>query len=178
MSEPFVGEIRLLPYTFAPRGWAYCDGQLLPISSNTSLFSLLGTTYGGDGRTTFGLPNIKDRAAMSDGRGTGLSSYRLGQSVGAATVSLQESNLPAHNHTTSVARLTGTSGEPSGSLIAGIDNDIMLKPYVKDAGSKPKIAMASSALANSGGSQPHENRQPYLVLPFCIALMGIYPSRS
>lgn len=178
MAEPFIGEIRLFPYNFAPRGWAFCDGQLLPIAENTALFSLIGTIYGGDGRTTMGLPNLEARATLAEGRGPGLSYYRLGERSGTPMVTLSEAQLPTHNHAANAMRALGTSGEPSGNLMAGTDNVPTFMPYVRDAATQPKVDMSSSALANSGGSQAHENRQPFLVIPFCIALMGLYPSRS
>ncbi|WP_444995377.1 phage tail protein [Aliikangiella sp. IMCC44359] len=178
MAEPFIGEIRLFPYNFAPRGWAFCDGQLLPIAENTALFSLIGTIYGGDGRTTMGLPNLVSRAALAEGRGPGLSYYRLGERSGTPMVTLSEAQLPTHNHAANVMRALGTSGEPSNTLMAGIDNVPTFRPYVKDAASTQKIYMSLEMLSTSGGGQAHENRQPFLVIPFCIALMGLYPSRS
>lgn len=154
MSEPFVGEIRVFPFNFAPRGWALCNGQLLPISQNTALFSLLGTFYGGDGRTTFALPNLQGTTAIGTGQGPGLSPVVIGESGGASTVTLLESQLPAHRHTHSGA---GTTNRPAPGLL-------------------PADGSALTPAAFS--PQPHENMPPYLVANYCIALQGIYPPRS
>jgi microcystin-dependent protein len=181
MSEPFIAEIRLMALNFAPRGWAFCDGQLLPISQNTALFSLIGTTYGGDGRTTTALPNLQGRAPMHPGRGPGLTSRRLGQRIGSETASLSEAQIPSHNHTYRAVQATGTENEPNANLMVGegIPGSKKVNPvefYKQDATSM--VSMASDSLSVSGGGQAHENQQPYLTLNYCIALMGLFPSRG
>jgi microcystin-dependent protein len=173
MSDPFVAEIRVLPFNFAPKGWANCDGQLMPISQNTALFSLLGTTYGGNGTSNFALPNLSGSFAMGAGQGAGLSLRSLGEIDGEATVSLLASEMPAHTHGL-MAGITPASTSPAGNVMA---------PTAAGGGNVyhapgPTATMASTAISPAGGSQPHENRQPYLALTFCIALQGIYPARS
>lgn len=173
MSTPFLAEIRVMPYNFAPQGWAQCDGQLMPISQNTALFSLLGTNYGGDGRTTFGLPNLSGKFAMSSGQGPGLSPRTVGESVGQGNVSLLVSEMPAHGHAL-MAGVTPLSSSPAGNVMA---------PTAVGGGNvyrAPGAAapMAGVAISAAGSGLPHENRQPYLALNFCIALQGIFPSRS
>lgn len=172
MSDPFVAEIRVLPYNFAPNGWASCDGQLIPISQNTALFSLLGTTYGGNGRTTFALPDLRGSFAMGTGPGPGLSPRDLGQPVGQATVSLLASEMPGHTHAL-MAGSTPGSTSPAGNVMAPSANGASI--YRAPGAVAP---MAGTAISAAGGSQPHENRQPYLALTFCIALQGIFPPRS
>ena len=169
MSEPFIAEIRIFAGNFAPRGWAFCDGQLLPISQNTALFSLIGTTYGGDGRSTTALPNLQGRAPMHPGRGPGLTARRLGEHVGVETVTLTEAQLPNHNHT-----LMGTDEDPEETSPVGQ----VLAPTQAYRTTGTSVAMADSALPSTGGSQAHNNMQPYLTLNFIIALVGLYPSRS
>jgi microcystin-dependent protein len=176
MSEPFIAEIRIFGFNFAPRGWAFCDGQLLPISNNTALFSLIGTTYGGDGRTTTALPNLQARGPMHPGRGPGLTSRRLGQKVGVETVSLDESQVPSHNHNFVVTRNPPTSNSPT-NLHPGKHIDANRGNMYKENGSLD-AQFANSAIANTGGGQGHQNLQPYLTLNFCIALVGLYPSRG
>jgi microcystin-dependent protein len=170
MSEPFVAEIRIFAGNFAPRSWAFCNGQLLPVSQNTALFSLIGTTYGGDGRSTTALPNLQGRVPMHPGRGPGLTARRLGQRGGVEMVTIDEAQMPNHTHT-----LRAESDEP------GEDNDpngaALAKAGVYTAASN-LVSMSDSALPNAGGSQPHNNMQPYLTINFIIALQGLYPSRS
>jgi len=172
MSDPFVAEIRVLPFNFAPVGWATCDGQLLPISQNTALFSLLGTNYGGDGKSTFGLPRLTGRFAMGEGQGPGLSQRSLGEDLGAASVTLLTSEMPAHNHDLK-AGASGLAASPAGALPAPAANGA--STYRAPGAPAP---MAADAIGVAGGGQPHENRQPYLGLMFCIALQGIFPSRN
>ena len=173
MADPFVGEIRIFRGNFAPSGWAVCNGQLLPISQNTALFSLLGTSYGGDGRSTFALPNLQGRMPMGPGQGPGLSSRQLGDSGGEATHTLTEAELPAHSHgvKTSVSADTGTPAA-----------DRYLAPSSDGASlyhSPTKLApMATSASSPTGGSWAHNNQQPGLGVNYIIALQGIYPPRS
>ena len=172
MSEPFLAEIRVMPYNFAPRGWATCDGQLLPISQNTALFSLLGTNYGGNGVSNFALPDLRNRTAMSAGQGPGLSNRDLAQTAGQSSVTLQASQMPQHSH--------GLMGGSSG-LVASPANAAMAPPATGASVYRipgATAAMASESIGPTGGSQPHENRQPYLGLLFCIALQGIFPSRA
>jgi microcystin-dependent protein len=173
MSEPFVAEIRIFAGNFAPRSWAFCNGQLLPVSQNTALFSLIGTTYGGDGRTTTALPNLKGRAAMHPGRGPGLTSKRLGQRGGTETVTLSEAQMAAHKHTARGSENVAIATAPENDYVArgggrGINSYIA---------SNSNIGTFNS-MDNTGGSQPHNNMQPFLTMNFIIALQGLYPSRS
>ena len=176
MSEPFVAEVRIFAGNFAPRGWAFCDGQLLPIAQNTALFSLIGTTYGGDGRSTTALPNLQGRLPMHPGRGPGLTARRLGERVGAETVTLSEAQIPSHSHTVRAATGGGTAGLTPGTTTAlaragGGDS------YQTNT-SGNLVDLASETLATTGGGQAHTNLQPFLVLNFIIALVGTYPSRG
>ena len=171
MTEPFLGEIRLFPYNFAPRGWAFCQGQLLSIAQNTALFSLLGTTYGGNGQTTFALPDLRGRVPLSSGQGPGLSFYTLGEQGGVENVTLIQQQMPAHNHPLQVNNSGSATGRPSG----GYPGQTSTNTY---APSPDGTTFAAQAVSNSGGGQPHENRQPYLALNYCIALEGIFPSRN
>ncbi|MEP4037043.1 tail fiber protein [Pseudophaeobacter sp.] len=176
MSEPFIAEIRIFAGNFAPRSWAFCDGQLLPVSQNTALFSLIGTTYGGDGRTTTALPNLQGRAPMHPGRGPGLTARRLGQRVGAETVTLTEAQIPSHSHT---GRATTTQGAPG----QGPTNTASLArsrigDNLYNSGTSNVVDLASASVATTGGGQAHTNLQPFLTMNFIIALQGLYPSRS
>lgn len=170
MSEPFVAEIRIFAGNFAPRGWAFCDGQLLPIAQNTALFSLIGTTYGGDGRTTTALPNMKGRAPMHPGRGPGLTSRRLGQQGGSETVTLSEAQMPGHNHQMNISNEDGDRRDPTNRYIGRGTAQFGPTP----AGG----TLDSRVLPNEGGGQLHQNMQPFLTMYFIIALVGLYPSRS
>jgi len=172
MSEPFVAEIRIFPFNFAPTGWAFCDGQLISISQNTALFSLLGTTYGGNGINNFALPNFQGCAPMHSGQGPGLSLRSLGETGGSDTITLLATEIPVHTHAANCNAGTGDQYSPAGNFWAtdaGGNNE-----YNATAGS----SMAAGGVANTGGSQPHNNLQPYLVLNFCIALQGVFPPRS
>ena len=171
MSEPFLGEIRLVPYNFAPRGWARCDGQLLSIAQNTALFSLLGTTYGGNGQTTFALPDLRGRAALHNGQGPGLSNYAEGQVGGEEYHTLTQPEMPAHNHTVQAA-MTGNSNTPLNSVLANVRKN----KYAADPDNN--TPMDPNMISPTGGSQAHNNLQPYLVLEYIIALEGIFPSRN
>lgn len=177
MSEPFIAEIRIFAGNFAPRGWAFCDGQLLPIANNTALFSLIGTVYGGDGRTTTALPNLQGRAPMHPGAGPGLSTRQLGQKTGMETVSLTQANLPPHTHTLNSANSTGSSNLAPSTNTALANVNPFDKAYQSDS-STNIVNMSPSAIGTSGGSQAHNNMQPFLSLNFIIALTGLYPSRS
>lgn len=170
MSEPFVAEVRMFAFTFPPRGWADCNGQLLQISQNTALFSLVGTTYGGDGRVTFGIPNLQGRAAMHPGNGPGLTPRQLGQVGGSYTAQVPAQILPEHRHQLYATEEQASSTNPSGNMLATRNENSY------DPAGNP-TPMASSTLGTTGGTA-HNNLQPYLVLRFCIALVGTYPSRS
>lgn len=175
MADPFVAEIRIFPFNFAPKGWAWCDGQLLPLSQNTALFSLLGTTYGGDGRSTFALPDLRGRTPLGWGQGPGLSPRDLGEMGGVSTVSLLESEIPAHSHSLNGTSAAGTQGSPAGALWARSRHGRTVERlYAATAGN----LMNDSALAVTGGDAPHDNRQPYLTLYFAIALQGVFPPRG
>lgn len=176
MADPFVAEVRIFPFNFAPKGWAFCNGQLLPISQNTALFSLLGTTYGGDGKSTFALPDLQGSACMHPGQGLGLSLYDLGQSGGSESISLIVSEIPAHTHavgraladagntTTPVNAVWAQSGAGRGGAALYIDG-------------APTGKVNIQSLAPVGGGLPHNNMQPYLTFNFCIALQGVFPQR-
>lgn len=172
MSDPFVAEIRVLPYNFAPRGWASCDGQIIPISQNTALFSLLGVNYGGNGTSNFALPDLRGSFAMGTGQGPGLSPHDVGETTGQATVSLLANQMPAHSHAL-MAGGTPASTSPAGNALAPTANGASV---YRSSGAA--ATMAGTAISPAGSSQPHENRQPYLGLTFCIALQGIFPPRS
>lgn len=173
MADPFVAEIRIFPFNFAPAGWAFCNGQLLPISQNTALFSLLGTTYGGDGKSTFALPDLQGSAAMHPGQGQGLSLRDLGEIGGSETVTLIQTEIPAHTHTLRASDLPADQLVPNPNrVLASSQNAFAYQPAATGLG-----AMAPQALAPAGGSLPHNNMQPYLTLNFCIALQGVYPPR-
>ena len=176
MSEPFLGEIRMFGGNFAPRGWAFCNGQLLSIAQNTALFSLLGTTYGGDGRVTFGLPDLRGRVAINPGQGPGLSNYSLGEVTGTENVTILQTQMPAHTH--AVACNTGAATQPSPA------NTVFAAPVDSQGGAGNGYAPAASGtmspamIAPTGGGQPVPILQPLLCLSFIIALEGIFPSRN
>lgn len=172
MADPFVAEIRIFPFNFPPKGWAWCNGQLLPLSQNTALFSLLGTTYGGDGKSTFALPDLEGRAPMHPGQGPGLSLHDLGETGGSETVSLLESEIPAHSHGVSASVADGTSQTPVGEKLAA---GIGIGQY---AAANSLTALHPGALTPAGGNQPHNNLMPYLTFHFCIALQGVFPPRG
>ena len=170
MSEPFLGEIYIVPYTFAPRGYAFCQGQILPIAQNTALFSLLGTTYGGNGQTTFALPDLRGRMPVGVGQGPGLSNIDLGQVSGTETATLTKDQMPAHGHPASATQAAGTSTRPSGKVPAAG------AAVYGNAGDGSTLNQAF--IQNTGGGQPFNLRNPYLGLNYIIALEGIYPSRN
>ena len=173
MTSPFVAEIRIFPFNFAPTGWALCDGQLLPINQNTApLFSLLGTTYGGDGQTTFALPNLQGSVPMHPGQGPGLSAHDLGETGGSDTVTAQQAEMPPHAHPMSASGQDATVNGPAGQQVA---NGIGIGMY---APPDPVVALDQNVVAPVGGDQPHNNLQPYLTFSFCIALQGVYPPRT
>jgi len=174
MSDPFVGEIRLFGFDFAPKGWAQCNGQLLSIAQNTALFSILGTTYGGDGKTTFGLPDLQGQAPLHTGQGPGLSDRHLGESGGEAAVTLNVGEMPAHAHAAAASSTTADQSNPTNNIWATGAGGRGQNFYTRGAG----VAMSNRALGATGGSQPHNNLPPYLVLNFCICMYGVYPPRS
>jgi microcystin-dependent protein len=175
MQDPWLGEIALVAFNFAPVGWAMCNGQILEISQNTALFSLLGTTYGGDGVRTFALPNLQSRVPLHFGQGTGLSPYQLGETVGVESVTLQTPQMPAHTHSYTPQATTagGGAGSPAGALWASSATGDTI--YQKGASN---TTMAPQTIGQTGGTQPHENRQPALALNYIIALVGIFSSRN
>jgi len=172
MADPFVAEIRIVPFNFAPRGWAFCNGQVMPISQNTALFSLLGAQYGGNGSSTFALPDLQGRSPMQWGQGPGLSNRNLAEQGGQTTVTLLTSEVPGHTHGLRAAAGDATTGVPSGTAALATASAAVYGPL-----SDP-VAMSSSAIAPVGEGQPHENRQPFLTLHFVIALQGVFPPRS
>ncbi|MCI4590585.1 tail fiber protein [Sphingobium sp. BYY-5] len=172
-SEPFLGQLTLFPYTFCPRGWTEANGQLLPIAQNTALFSLIGTTYGGNGQTTFALPDLRGRAPIHVGTGPGLSSYTLGQVGGAEQTTITVNNMPPHNHSISATNMQANKGGPGGKLLAA---DSSLNKYSDTPA--PNVAMNPQMVGTSGGGQPISIRDPYLAMRWCIALEGIFPSRN
>lgn len=174
MADPFVAEIRIFPFNFAPRGWAWCDGQLLPLSQNTALFSLLGTTYGGNGKSNFALPDLQGRSPMQPGQGPGLSLHDLGETGGAETVTLLESEIPSHTHAFNASGAPADAQTPAGHSPARVTG---ARPYGTVAGA-PIVQMSPLAIAPAGGDQPHNNMQPYLTFYFCIALQGVFPPRT
>jgi microcystin-dependent protein len=177
--EPFVGQITLFPFFFAPRGWALCEGQLLPISQNAALFSLLGTYYGGNGVSTFALPDLRGRVPIGQGQGPGLSDYSIGSQQGVETVTLLASQSPPHSHPFPAVAAQATTNAPSRALPAEAHGSGRgAFPVNIYAALQTAVPLASGQVAPAGGGQPHNNVQPYLTLNWCIALQGIYPSRS
>lgn len=175
MSEPFIAEIRIFAGNFAPRSWAFCDGQLLPIAQNTALFSLVGTTYGGDGRTTLALPNLSGRIPMQPGSGPGLTSRRLGESGGVETVTLTDAQIPVHSHQMQGVNNAGLVKSPSSEVAVARSSGTA--GYQTNS-SLDLAAMAPETIEDAGGTQPHDNMQPYLALNYIIALTGLFPSRN
>jgi microcystin-dependent protein len=174
MADPFVAEIRIFPFNFAPKGWAWCNGQLMPISQNTALFSLLGTTYGGDGKSTFALPDLQGRAPMHPGQGKGLSLHDLGEESGTETVTLLDTEMPAHTHGVMAAPavVAGDSNIPQGNAFAKSSQGNAYTPAAA------LVQMSGLALSPAGASFPHNNMMPYLTCYFNIALQGVYPPRT
>lgn len=175
MADPFVAEIRIFPFGYAPKGWAFCDGQLLPLSQNTALFSLLGTTYGGDGKSSFGLPDMQGNTPMHPGEGPGLSTHFLGEMSGTTTVTLLETEIPLHPHTVMAAGALGNRTTPQDNAISRPTGST---PFVPASTNPPIVKMAAGVITPSGGSLPHNNMQPFLTLNFCLALQGVYPPRT
>lgn len=180
MSDPFVAEIRIFPFNFAPKGWAFCNGQLLPLSQNTALFSLLGTTYGGDGKSNFALPDYQGCVPMFYGQGPGLSLYDIGQEGGSETVTLLQTEIPSHLHTLNATTGAGTSSDPNGNMLSQGNWSVQgntgnVQMYTVTAPNKQMGAFSTSI---AGSSFPHNNLMPYLTLNFCIALQGVFPPRG
>ncbi|HTX93255.1 MAG TPA: tail fiber protein [Anaerolineales bacterium] len=175
MSNPFVAEIRIFGFNFAPTGWAQCNGQILPISQNTALFSLLGTTYGGDGKSNFGLPNFQGSAPLGSGQGAGLSIRDLGETGGEDAVTLLTTEMPIHTHQVNAFSGAGTSHDPTGNVWASAQ---VLRQGQNLYGTAGGATMSPQALSPNGGNLPHNNLMPYLVLNFCIAMQGVFPPRS
>jgi microcystin-dependent protein len=169
MGEPFIGEIRMFGGNFNPAGWAFCDGATIPISENDALFNLIGTTYGGDGQETFQLPNLQSRIPLHSGTGGDGITYQLGETGGVESVTLTTQQIPIHNHTMIATTDSGLSSNPGGNILA---NCSALKLYTASA---PSSALQANAITPDGGSQPHENLQPYLCITFIISLFGIFP---
>ncbi|GAA4824269.1 tail Collar domain-containing protein [Marinicella pacifica] len=171
MSEPFLAEIRIVGFNFAPRGWAFCDGQILPINQNQSLYSLLGTTYGGDGRTSFALPDVRGRVPIHVGNSGGGTHHTLGQKTGEETHTLSVAEMPQHQHPVNGTGNTATEATPNSNLLPAVNNG---KPYASTA----SAPMGDNTIAPVGGGQAHNNMQPYLAMNYCIALQGLFPSRN
>lgn len=176
--DPFLAEIRIFPFNFPPKGWAFCDGQVLPVQQNTALFSLIGTTYGGNGVTTFALPDLQGQVPIHAGQGPGLSDFVPGERTGSETVALVPNQLPGHSHTLNAENPAISGADQSApsttSVLAQSSGGFA---YAASAATAP-VAMNPSAVSSLGGGQPHNNVQPYLTLNFCIALQGIFPARS
>lgn len=178
MSEPFLGEIRAFGFDFAPRRWALCNGQLLSIQQNSALFSLLGTNYGGNGITNFQLPDLRSRAGITFGQGPGLSPYVIGEPSGTENVTLLSTQIPQHNHLWAASTAFGSQATPAGAFLAGgqIPNGTPVLGYAAPGGAT--VPLAANTLATAGNNTPHNNMQPFLVVNYCIALQGIFPSRN
>jgi microcystin-dependent protein len=182
MSNPFIGELRLFGGNFAPIGWAFCQGQLLPIDQNDALYALIGTTFGGDGITTFGLPDLQGRVVIGQGQGPGLSSYVVGQKSGTETVTLTTGQLPSHNHTLTAYNTPATTASPAGGVPAttgkSVPNQANNSLFYASASVPNATTFPADTIQNSGGNQPHENMAPFLVINYIIALEGVFPSRN
>lgn len=176
MSEPFLGEIRMMGFNFAPRGWAFCNGQLISIAQNTALFSLLGTFYGGNGQTNYALPNLQGLLPMHQGAGPGLTPRDLGETGGSYNVTLLQSEMPAHTHSVNASSAPASSTEPGGNVLARSSDG--LTAYNSTGTTTNAQVLDASVVTVTGGSQPHSNMMPSLTLNFCIALQGVFPSRN
>ena len=172
MSEPFIAEIRIVGFNFAPRGWAFCDGHILPINQNQSLYSLLGTTYGGDGRTTFALPDLRGRTPIHTGASNGTPPHPLGQKSGEEAHGLTLTEMPQHNHTVQASSTAGDINRPADNVLAREQGNLYRLQLTNP------VDFPTSVLTNGGGGQPGNNMQPFLALHFCIALQGLFPSRN
>src|SRR5436853_4424156 len=172
MGEPYVGEIRMFAGNFAPNGWMFCEGQALPISENDVLFTLIGTTYGGDGQETFNLPDLQSRVPLHMGTGPSGTTYQIGEQAGVETVTLTTQQIPVHNHAAVATQNIATQQPPTDNLFA---QSTLAKMYIGDVADQ---ALAANTIQPAGGSQPHENLQPYLCVNFIISLFGIFPSQT
>jgi microcystin-dependent protein len=184
MAQPFLSQIEAFAFNFPPKGWAFCNGQILPINQNQALFSLLGTTYGGNGQTTFALPNLQGRVPIHFGQGLSGQNFVLGQLAGAEAHALTINEMPQHLHPLNVDSTAGAVNKPTTSTVLGLSSGtsstgqaLAINAYSSSTNS-PSNTLDSRAISSTGGSQPHENRQPYLTLTYCIALVGIFPSRN
>jgi len=171
MAQPYVGEIRMFGGNFAPVGWAFCNGALIPISENDTLFNLIGTTYGGDGQSTFQLPNLQGRLPIHQGTGGGLSTYTVGQAGGVESVTLSINQIPSHNHLAMVSTTAAAASSPQGNVVANGTANLFLRDVISDT-------MNANSVGISGGSQPHSNIMPYLCISFIISLYGVFPSQT
>jgi microcystin-dependent protein len=177
MSEPFVGQIIMFAGDFAPQGWALCDGSVIPIAGNEALFSLIGTTYGGDGETTFGLPDLRGRAPVSQGQGPGLANYPFNEAFGVERVAINGHQRPPHSHTVSAVNQPGTFNAPGAKvMLSALGGDHPQVPIYSNIGAT--AALNEAAVSSAGGGQPHSNMQPYQVVNYCIALTGVVPPRG
>lgn len=172
MSTPYIGEIRMFGFGRTPNNWQACDGSLLAISEYDALFALIGTIYGGDGQTTFAVPDLRGRLPIHQGQGPGLSNYVIGQRAGTETVTLLSTQMPGHTHSIQATDVAGTAGSPTNSYLAAAP----VSSFIPTASAN--ATMAATSIGVSGGSQPHDNMQPFLTVQFCIALFGIFPSQS
>ena len=172
MSEPFLAEVRMMGFNFAPRGWAFCDGQILPINQNQSLYSLLGTTYGGDGRTSFALPDLRGLTPIHVGRSDGGQHHSEGQKSGEETHTLSVNEMPQHDHLVQADSATGLQASPTGHVFGGFPGGYA------DYNAANSVTLRAGTVTNVGGSQAHENMQPYIAVNFCIAIQGLFPSRN
>lgn len=172
-TSPYMGEIALFAFNFAPKGWAQCNGQLLPITSNQTLFQLIGTTYGGNGVNNFALPDLRGRVVVSSGQGAGLSNYTIGQLNGTENVTLITSQIPQHSHTLAASSAAGNSASPSGNYPA-----VNSEGVLQYSSAAPDTSMNAGIIGLTGGNQPHNNLQPYLVMNYCIALVGTFPTQT
>ena len=178
MTAPFIGQITPYAFSFPPRGWALCNGQLLAINQNAALFSLLGTQYGGNGTTNFALPDLRGRAGVNQGQGSGLSNYVIGQVSGVENVTLLSTQMPQHTHTWAASTALGDQPSPAADFLSGgkIPNGTPIPSYAAPGGAT--VPLAAAMLGSIGNNTAHPNMQPYLVVNFCIALQGIFPSRN
>lgn len=176
MADPYVGEIRAFGFNFAPVGWAFCNGQLLSIAANTALFSIVGTYYGGNGTSNFALPNLQSNVPLGQGNGVGLSPYSIGEEVGSPSVTVNMNEMAAHNHAAQGSTEAGDdTATPSANATLGLSAP---DPIYSKVATDPLVAFSPKAIGPTGGGQPHENRQPYLAVNFCISLQGVFPPRN
>jgi len=176
MGQPYVGEIRMFGGSFAPAGWALCQGQLMPISENDVLFNLIGTTYGGDGQETFGIPDLQGRLPIHQGTGTGLSTFQIGQEGGTENVTLTTQQMPVHNHTPTANNGLGTAATPANAIFANCSSTNVNTYFAPFDSNQPQVVLGNNTIAPDGGNQPHSNIQPTLCLTYIISLFGVYPS--